>query len=67
MDRCDSPWLFAAWAVFFAEDTILSQQKLIPNIVIIINPRAILAFRVNSLPAKSVLAGAKNMALVLFG
>ncbi len=39
----DSPCFFAVWAFCFAEDTILFQQNLIANLVIIINSHAIYA------------------------
>jgi hypothetical protein len=46
MNCRDSPWLFAAWAFCFAEDTFLCQQNLIANFVIIIDSLAIFACRI---------------------
>ncbi len=46
MNCCDSPWLFAAWAFCFAEDTFLCQQNFIANFVVIIDLLAIFACRI---------------------
>ncbi len=46
MNCPDSPWLFAAWAFCFAEDTFLCQQNLIANFVIIVDSLAIFMCRV---------------------
>jgi hypothetical protein len=46
MNCRDSPWLFAVWALCFAEDTFFCQQNLIANFVIIVNLLAIFACRV---------------------
>ncbi len=43
---CDSPWLFAIWALCFAEDTSLCHQNLIANFVIIVDLLAIYVCRV---------------------
>jgi hypothetical protein len=37
------PWLFAVWALCFAEDTFFCRQNLIANFVIIVNSLAIFA------------------------
>jgi hypothetical protein len=43
MDCCDSPWLFAIQAFYFAEDIILFHQNLNVNFVIIIKLHAVFA------------------------